>query len=523
MLIGSCQCLLNASRKVPSPCSVGSGSNPQLDFYNPSWPKQSYDSKESSTSSRALYNLAEQCLIGSTDQQCRERKKRWESSSQLSVCFVFRWWHFTQYHEGNRISADESADGTGIPQPKGQGHLPSSSLCSIPNPSIISSKLGGFPISLAMATKLRQSLFGSTAHAFSCDWKRACFQFRGPPSDPAFTLEVGKGGAQGIQMAVQGSIIKYLLFTRTGKDCNFHSLCAISKQEQDRALAAALAGILWAAGEAQKATICLVTEDTYITSTPDYSGDSFTERFKGEGSHGVILFLYSLIFSRTFERLQKDLDVSTVHLLRPTAGGFLCRQAVLNMVLTGRANPNVFNGCQNGNSQEMLHGVLTRSDIGYLQWSKNTSEEDRLSQVGSMLKTPKLPIWLCNINGNYSVLFSTNRQLLSDWKMEHLFDLHFYSGQSSEKKLARLTVVVGGRRLEVRSQSKPQSHTFPRRKEIKEPEKFIKQEEMRPRLPHTLTNNGHRHCCMAEFSQGRERAVQRALHRMDAALKELTK
>lgn len=83
--------------------------------------------------------------------------------------------------------------------------------------------------------------------------------------------------------------------------------------------------------------------------------------------------------------------------------------------------------------------------------------------------------------------------------------------------------VVGGRRLEVRSQSKPQSRTFPRRKEIKEPEKFIKQEEMRPRLPHTLTNNGRRHCCMAEFSQGRERAVRRALHRMDAALKEQTK
>lgn len=52
----------------------------------------------------------------------------------------------------------------------------------------------------------------------------------------------------------------------------------ISKQEQERALAAALAGILWAAGEAQKATICLVTEHTYIASTPDYSGDSFTER-----------------------------------------------------------------------------------------------------------------------------------------------------------------------------------------------------------------------------------------------------
>lgn len=56
------------------------------------------------------------------------------------------------------------------------------------------------------------------------------------------------------------------------------SLCAISKQEQEQALAAALASIVWAAGAAEKATVCLVTEDTYITSTPDYPGDDFTER-----------------------------------------------------------------------------------------------------------------------------------------------------------------------------------------------------------------------------------------------------
>uniref|UniRef100_A0A8D1IFU0 Ubiquitin carboxyl-terminal hydrolase MINDY n=1 Tax=Sus scrofa TaxID=9823 RepID=A0A8D1IFU0_PIG len=368
----------------------------------------------------------------------------------------------SQNHEGNRISAGETEDGTGTPRPKGQGHLPSSSLCSIPKPSIISSKSGGFPISLAMATKLRQSLFGNTIQVFSYDWTKAYFRFHDPFSDLAFALEVGKGSAQSIQMAVQGSIIKHLLFTRKGKDCNFLSLCTISKQEQERALAAALAGILWAAGAAQKATICLFTEDTHIALTPDYSRDGFTERlqlfellekeatekfiydhlqcFKGEGSHGVILFLYSLIFSRTFERLQKDLDVSTTYLLQPNAGGFLCSQAVLNMVLTGRARPHVFNGCQKGKSQEMLHGVLTRSDVGYLQWGKTTSEDNGFSQVGSMLKTPKLPIWLCNINGNYSILFSTNRQLLSDWKMERFFDLYFYSGQPAQSKPAHLTV-----------------------------------------------------------------------------------
>ncbi|XP_036204393.1 inactive ubiquitin carboxyl-terminal hydrolase MINDY-4B [Myotis myotis] len=366
-----------------------------------------------------------------------------------------------QNHEGSHVSAAKSEDGSGTPQPKRQGLLPSSGPCSTPKPSIISSKSSSFPISLAMATKLRQSLFGNTVYVFSCDWKKACFRFHEPFSDLAFALEVGKGGAQSIQMAVQGLIIKYLLFTREGKDCNFHSLCAISKQEQKQALAVALAGILWVAGEAQKATICLVTEDTQVTSTPDYAGDNFTERlqlfevlekeatekfiydhlqcFSGEGSHGVILFLYSLIFSRTFERLQKDLDVSTIHLLQPNAGGFLCRQAVLNMVLTGRASPHVFNGCQNGKSQEILHGVPARSNVGYLQWGKHTSE-DGLSQVGSMLKTPKLPIWLCNINGSYSVLFSTNRQLLADWKAERRFDLHLYGGQPFQKKLARLTV-----------------------------------------------------------------------------------
>ncbi|XP_013374039.1 PREDICTED: protein FAM188B2 [Chinchilla lanigera] len=310
--------------------------------------------------------------------------------------------------------------------------------------------------------KLQQSLFGNTTHIFSCDWRKAHFKFRDPFSDLASTLEVEKGGAQSIQMAVQGFIIKHLLFTRKGKDCNFHSLCELSKPEQEQALAVALAGILWNAGAAQKATICLVAEDIYSASTPDHSRDDFTEQlqlfefsereatekfiydhlqcFKEEGSRGVILFLYSLIFSRTFERLQKDLDVTTTHLLRPHAGGFLCRQAVLNLILTGRASPNVFNGCEKGTSQERLHGVLTRSDVGYLQWGQDNSEDNSLSQVGSMLKTPKFPVWLCNINGNYSILFCTNRQLLSDWKMERLFDLYFYSGQPSQRKPVRLTI-----------------------------------------------------------------------------------
>ncbi|XP_051012858.1 inactive ubiquitin carboxyl-terminal hydrolase MINDY-4B [Acomys russatus] len=390
------------------------------------------------------------------------------------ILFLDKWKEIFRYYrlgsnnttpqnpDGAHISAEETRERYGMLRPKGQEQLPCCSFSSVPRLSSVSPTLDGFPISPAMATMLQRSLFGNTNQVLSSDWRKAHFKFHDPFSDLAFALQVEKGGAQSIQMAVQGSIIKYLLFTKEGKGCSLHSLCNLSQREQEQALAAVLASILWAAGAAQKAVLCFVTKDLRSTSTLHYSTDNFIERlqlfefsekgatekfiydhlqcFMGEGSHGVILFLYSLVLSRTFERLQRDLDASTTHLLQPQAGSVLCRQAVINMILTGRASPNVFNGYEKGQDEETLHGVLTRSDVGYLQWGKETSEGDRLSQVGSMLKTPTFPIWLCNINGNYSILFCTNRQLLSDWKMERVFDLHFYSGQPSQKKPVHLTI-----------------------------------------------------------------------------------
>lgn len=40
----------------------------------------------------------------------------------------------------------------------------------------------------------------------------------------------------------------------------------------------------------------------------------------------------------------------------------------------------------------------------------------------------------------HGVLFSTNRLLLSDWKMEHVFHLYFYNGQRGQTRTAHLTV-----------------------------------------------------------------------------------
>ncbi|XP_055978031.1 inactive ubiquitin carboxyl-terminal hydrolase MINDY-4B [Sorex fumeus] len=309
----------------------------------------------------------------------------------------------------------------------------------------------GLGTSNAALQKLRQSLLGSSLGAFSADWEQACFRFQRPASALAFALQVGKGGARSVQMAVQGFIVKHLLFPAQGTVPSPGSLSALGPLEQGRGLAAALTTILWAAGAARRATVCLVTP------TASHSGDDVIERlrlfelsereateqfiydhlpcFEAEGSRGVVLFLCSLVLSRTLESLQTDLDSSTPHLLRPHAGSFLCRQAAVNLLLTGRASPQVFNGRQEGPSGDMLQGVQGRSEVGYLQSGKDLSEDHRPSQVGSMLQTPRFPIWLCNLSGSHSVLFSTNRQLVADWKAERVFGLHFFDGH-----LAHLTV-----------------------------------------------------------------------------------
>ncbi|NXB07643.1 MIY4B hydrolase, partial [Cnemophilus loriae] len=159
---------------------------------------------------------------------------------------------------------------------------------------------------------------------FSCEWAAAHFRFHPPHSDLAYALEAGKRGTRAILAAVQAHIITYLLFTRDTECTHLEKLCRVGRWEQGQALATALAEILWAAGGGGRAVVCLVIAPLTMVPREGYRANSFTERirlfefsekaaaqvfisdhincFKGEGNHGVILFLYSLLFSRTLER-----------------------------------------------------------------------------------------------------------------------------------------------------------------------------------------------------------------------------
>ncbi|NXO39969.1 MIY4B hydrolase, partial [Locustella ochotensis] len=159
---------------------------------------------------------------------------------------------------------------------------------------------------------------------FGCEWAAAHFSFHPPRSELAFALRAGQGGTRAILAAVQAHIITYLLFTRETESIHLERLCRVGRREQGQALATVLAQTLWAAGGGGRAAVCLITAPVTVTPREGYRANSFTEGirlfefsekaaaqgfisdhidcFKGKGSHGVILFLYSLLFSRTLER-----------------------------------------------------------------------------------------------------------------------------------------------------------------------------------------------------------------------------
>ncbi|KAM9615571.1 inactive ubiquitin carboxyl-terminal hydrolase MINDY-4B [Morphnus guianensis] len=376
------------------------------------------------------------------------------------------------------------------------------------------------------------------------------------------------GGTRTILMAVQAHIIKYLLFVRNTEYTHLERLCGISRQEQGEALAAALADTLWAAGGGGRAVVCLVTAAAHVTPSRDYKTDNFTERiqlfefsekaaaqefifdhincFKGEGSHGVILFLYSLIFSRTLARyisffkhfplsnvekqlskrqmqlaglrlqiivhpehlpahpgagkegqqrgekpsaytakithcgctattsgadpdaavtlcawsyrVQEDLDCAATPLLKFSFGNITCTQAVLSLLLTGRASPRQLDGGQepgpSGAGVEAWRqrvplarprgrGARTRTPDATALGTRtalNAGLHPPSAQVCPRLRTPRLPVWLCGISGRHSVLFGTDSLLLSDWKRERVFHLYFYNGQQEQTTTAHLTI-----------------------------------------------------------------------------------
>ncbi|KAH0510282.1 Protein FAM188B [Microtus ochrogaster] len=312
-------------------------------------------------------------------------------------------------------------------------------------------------------------------------------------------LSLAKGGPCGVLAAVQGCVLQKLLFEGDSRtNCNLR--LQPSDAQRTHCLALAIADILWRAGGREQAVVALPSGTPHFSPTGKYKADGVLETLTlysltrtedlvtflqqsihqfEVGPYGCILLTLSAILSRSLElrslqsvmvcsmlilgmyflpslsamgpemdpaedqslawgvqcevnlSVRQDFDVPTSHLIG--AHGY-CTQELVNLLLTGRAVSNVFNDVVELDSGDgnttLLRGIEARSDIGFLS----------LFEHYNVCQTPRFPIWVVCSESHFSILFSLQPELLSDWRAERLFDLYYYDGLANQQEEIRLTV-----------------------------------------------------------------------------------
>jgi len=118
-------------------------------------------------------------------------------------------------------------------------------------------------------------------------------------------------------------------------------------------------------------------------------------------SGGVMLFMYSLMATRTIQQIKDDMD--DIGAGSGLTGQFgHCTQELMNLLISGVAASQVHDGTVDMGGGMHLRGVPRRPDVGFL----THLEALRYCQVGSYYKKPELPIWILGSDSHYTVLFS---------------------------------------------------------------------------------------------------------------------
>ncbi|XP_071949981.1 inactive ubiquitin carboxyl-terminal hydrolase MINDY-4B-like [Antedon mediterranea] len=329
------------------------------------------------------------------------------------------------------------------------------------------------PVALETAAKLRDCLFGNRMWSFSPEWKNDSFQFQAIDSAFPYGLWTTEDGTRNVIICVQAFIMKNLLFrdeptkhvmgvkASQGQPSQADKLKPFEQQRCD-ALIKAISDMLWQAGEEKRAIVVLMTEHSNFGPSAGFRIDHFVEKLESyefadfqtllifirkhlesfQSTHGVLIFIYSILLSRSAKKLAEDLQ--SERLILPSDR---CSTNMVKLLLTGKATPHLFNGSFEyddlGNKLLVPEiGLFRRSDVGLLYLDRRDGRHQRQPslEVGTMLKTPKYPVWVTYINGKCGLLFCLKRNLLREARSEHCFDLRYYTGQRSQTEEAKITV-----------------------------------------------------------------------------------
>lgn len=283
--------------------------------------------------------------------------------------------------------------------------------------------------------ELRQILFGDDPNELDVDrWHRQGFVFAGTNAAAPWGLAQVSGGPCGILAPVQAWVINDLLFDRPPALAPVQPSAVavlpaldVSAGRCQEALVAALVRILISArdaatapeayqlvyyravqagaeasGEAEQAPAMQPWLCTIVGSDALHA---FVQRVISSfhGPAGVLHFLYSVLLTRGLDRVRQDMDDPRA----PLVGQFgHCGQELVNLMITGRAVTNVFDGDKLlGDAADpeafRLKGVERHFHVGFL----TLLEVLRYAKVGMHYKAPLHPIWVIGSDSHYTVAF----------------------------------------------------------------------------------------------------------------------
>ena len=221
-----------------------------------------------------------------------------------------------------------------------------------------------------------------------------------------FCLSQSQGGPCGVLAPIQALIIKSLVF---GKSKNYEKL---PEPEISQIFDSLLNALCYTLSRVSESEICAViiqpTDSTIpivkiakIENLNSYKS-LISERFSDfiDSHYSVLQFVISIIMTKSIQSVKDDMDDHTT----PLIGRFgHCSQELVNLMLTGRATSNVFDGVQDLGDGLILRGVENETPlpVGYL----SELETLRYVTVGNILKFPSLPLWIVGSPTHYTVLF----------------------------------------------------------------------------------------------------------------------
>jgi len=140
-----------------------------------------------------------------------------------------------------------------------------------------------------------------------------------------------------------------------------------------------------------------------VKNLQNYLEDNFSDIFGTK--YDIVSFLYSVVLTKGPDNViseRQDMDES---LIDPVHGHG--SQSLINLMLTGTATQNVFDGDKDLCGLQ-LRGISNQASVGFLSYLECL----RYLEVGNNLKCPEWPVWVLGSETHLTVLFSRDLGLV---------------------------------------------------------------------------------------------------------------